>query len=185
VKLCAIDRDHPDIHEPRLRAQRQNLCEQARQRVLVIAAEPRERRMIGHLVGGDHTVGDIPPHSDARSRVRSAPHERRRTAATRPSSPGHTPGDPTHPGNTPRRTPTDPSPLPRRAQTTPDDPPAATPAHPAATKRLLTINSNEVLGHAQMVLNPPDDPRTLRDSLRPDRACSRMPWYFRLSRCMR
>jgi hypothetical protein len=29
-------------------------------------------------------------------------------------------------------------------------------------KRLLTINSNEVLGHHQMVLNPPDDPRFTR-----------------------
>ena len=59
VNLRAVDRDHPDLHEPCLLAQPEHRAEQLGQRVLVAGAEPRDRRVIGLLLGGDHPVGDI------------------------------------------------------------------------------------------------------------------------------
>ena len=54
VHLRPVDRDHPDPDQARLGAQPKHLAEQVSQRDLVALAEPRDRRVIGHLVGADH-----------------------------------------------------------------------------------------------------------------------------------
>jgi hypothetical protein len=59
VNLRAVDRDHPDLHHPRVRTQRQHRAKQARQRVLMTRAKASDRRVIGLLVRGDHAVGDV------------------------------------------------------------------------------------------------------------------------------
>jgi hypothetical protein len=48
VHLRPVDRDHPDPDLPGLRAQRQHLPEQLRQRALMADPEARDRGVIGH-----------------------------------------------------------------------------------------------------------------------------------------
>ena len=57
--LGAVDGDHPDPNQPRVGAERQHLAEQPRQRALVTLAEPRDRRVIGRLIGADHARRDV------------------------------------------------------------------------------------------------------------------------------
>ena len=59
MNLRAVDRDHPDLHQPRLPTEPQHLTEQARQRRLVAHTKTRDRRVIRRLLRRDHTVGDI------------------------------------------------------------------------------------------------------------------------------
>jgi hypothetical protein len=59
IDLRAVDRDHPDLREPRLRAQSKHLTNETRQGALVALAKARDRRVIGHLVRGDHAVGNV------------------------------------------------------------------------------------------------------------------------------
>ena len=59
LDLGAIQRDHPDPHQPRLRAQPQHITKQLRQRHLMPLAELGDRRMIRHTVSRDHPAGHI------------------------------------------------------------------------------------------------------------------------------
>ena len=61
MNLGAIDGDQPKVDQPRPGAQHQHLAEQARQRVLMIAAKVRQRRMIRHPIGTDDPVGNLLP----------------------------------------------------------------------------------------------------------------------------
>jgi hypothetical protein len=54
-----VDRHHPRLHRPRLRAELQHLGEQLSQRALVATDEPRNRRVIGNQIAGDHAVGHV------------------------------------------------------------------------------------------------------------------------------
>jgi hypothetical protein len=81
---CGIDSDHADLDQAGLPAQGQDLAEQTGQRVLVALAKARDRRVVGHLLGGDHAEGDI---TLARSRATSVSRARRRKATAPPSSP--------------------------------------------------------------------------------------------------
>ena len=56
VQLGAVDRKDADLLSPRLRAQRQNLAEQAGDRLLVALDEPRDRRVIQPLLSGARVV---------------------------------------------------------------------------------------------------------------------------------
>jgi hypothetical protein len=55
----AVDRHHPRPHQPRPGAELQHLAKQPGQRPLVAADEPRDRRVIGNQVAGDHTIGHV------------------------------------------------------------------------------------------------------------------------------
>lgn len=57
--LGAVDRDDADVDEAGLRAQRQDLAEQLGDRVLLADAKPRDRGVIGRVVGGDDPEGDV------------------------------------------------------------------------------------------------------------------------------
>ena len=59
--LRAIDRDHPDLHQPRLLAQRQHLGKQLAERPLMPATELRDRRVIRHPHRRDQLVHNILP----------------------------------------------------------------------------------------------------------------------------
>ena len=54
MNLGAVDRDHSDRGQPRLRAESEHAAEEASQRVLVTLDEPRDRRVIGALMRRDH-----------------------------------------------------------------------------------------------------------------------------------
>ena len=77
MHLRAVDRDHPDAHQPSIRAQPQHLPEQLTQRALVADPEARDRGVIGRLVGRDHPERDVlatapldPPRRTLPDRVR-------------------------------------------------------------------------------------------------------------------
>ena len=77
MDLRAVDRDDPDAHHPRVRAQPQHLPEQLAQRALVADPEARDRGVIRRLVGGDHPERDVlaaapldPPRRALADRVR-------------------------------------------------------------------------------------------------------------------
>jgi hypothetical protein len=57
--LRAIDRNHSDRDQPRLRAELEHAPEQTRDRVLGTDAEPRDRRVVGRLVRGQNSERDI------------------------------------------------------------------------------------------------------------------------------
>ena len=59
MHLRPIDREHPDPRQTGVRAQRQDLAEEASDRVLVTLTKARDRRVIGALVRHDHAIGDI------------------------------------------------------------------------------------------------------------------------------
>ena len=61
MQLRPVDRDHADLRQPSLRAQRQHLAEQARQRVLVAHHEARDSGVIGLGLRRDHAVRDVVP----------------------------------------------------------------------------------------------------------------------------
>jgi hypothetical protein len=176
VQLCAIDRDHPDVDETRLCAKRQHLGEQIRDGVLMITTKARDRRVIGHLVGRDHAVGNIlataaldPSGGTLSTRVRiQQQRDHHRRVIRRP----------TPPITAMRRIESRQIHLRYRVK---DEPREMTLRQPIPhiqrqQKRLLTINRNEVLRHHQMVLNPPDDPG-LRDSL-DERRSSPTPTFW-------
>jgi hypothetical protein len=58
-QLRPVNGDHPDLHEPRLGADREHVAEDAGERVLVTLNEPRDRRVIRSLVHSDHAEGDV------------------------------------------------------------------------------------------------------------------------------
>ena len=60
MAVVVVDRDDHSLHQAGLPAEPEDLAEQAGQRVLMALAEPGDRAVIGHLVRGDHAVGDIP-----------------------------------------------------------------------------------------------------------------------------
>jgi hypothetical protein len=77
VDLRAIDSDHPRAHQPRLLTQPQHRTKQSGQRRLVTAHEPRDRRVIRHLVSGNHPIGNVltavtldPPRGTLLRRIR-------------------------------------------------------------------------------------------------------------------
>lgn len=57
--LRSIDRHQPGADQPRLRAERQDLAEQAGKRVLVALDEARQRRVIGLPVSRKHPKSDV------------------------------------------------------------------------------------------------------------------------------
>jgi hypothetical protein len=57
--LRAVDRHHPDRHQPGPPAQPQHAREQLGQRVLVAHPKLRDRRVVGDQVGADHAVGHV------------------------------------------------------------------------------------------------------------------------------
>ena len=75
--LHAIDRDHANLDQARLTTQAQHRSEQLAERLLVPAAELRDRRMIRDRHRGDQLVGDVlparpldPPRRPVPARVR-------------------------------------------------------------------------------------------------------------------
>jgi hypothetical protein len=58
-QLRPVDRDHSGTHQPRSGAQSQHRTEQLVQRLLVTADKPGDRRVIRHLVTGNHPVRDV------------------------------------------------------------------------------------------------------------------------------
>ena len=157
MHLRPIDRDHPDLHQPGPRAQRQHLGEQLRQRGLVALAELRDRRVIRHQVRSDHPIGhilDALPLDPPRGTVPAA---RTRRATAPPSSPGHTPADHDRRRDTRHRTRSDPSPRPHRGLSTRGGPPAPNPTTTAATR--TTAHDRHAMkfwGMPGILLNPPD-----------------------------
>jgi hypothetical protein len=59
LQLGAVDCDDADLGEPTARAEREHFAEQVGDRVLVALEEPRERRVIRALLGGQHPKGDV------------------------------------------------------------------------------------------------------------------------------
>ena len=59
VDLRAVDGNHRDVDEAALDAEAQDLAEHARQRILVALTEPRDRRVIRDLMGGDDAKGNV------------------------------------------------------------------------------------------------------------------------------
>ncbi len=106
MDLRAVDRDHPDLRQPRPGAQPQDVAEQSGERCLVALAKTRNR---------------------------NAGPSRRRRATARPSPPGRAPDGHDHRDGRRRRTPTNPSPQQPPTRTTRDGPPAATCADSAAS----------------------------------------------------
>ncbi len=152
MQLRAIDRDHPDIDQTSLRAQRQHRGEQARDRVLMITTKPRDRRVIGHLVSGDHAVGNIlttapldPARGALSARVRvEQQRDHHRRVIRRP----------TPPITAIRRIESRQVHLRYRVEHEPREITLWQPIPHIRSQqeRLLTINHNEVLGHTQIVL---------------------------------
>ena len=152
-----IDRDHPRPHQPSLTTQRQHLPEQPRQRRLVPRHEPGDHRVIRRLHHRDrlerHVLITRPlelprrPHP-TRIPVQQQGHQHRRVI--RP------PADPVDPIR--RIEPTQIHPH-DRVQHKPSEVTLRQPIPHIRRhqKRLITITTNEILSHPQMVLNPPDD----------------------------
>jgi hypothetical protein len=164
VHLRAINRHHPRAHQTRLLTQPQHRTEQLRQRRFVTTHKPRDRRVIRHLVSGNHPVGNVltamtldPPRGTLlrRIRIQNQRHHHRRVIR-RPAMPvrsiGRIERRQIQPLDTLDHEPRQmilrqPIPQRRRHQ-----------------KRLLTIKTNEILRHPRIQLNEPD--RTpLRDRL--------------------
>ena len=59
MDLRAVDGNHRDVDEATLDAEAQDLAKHARQRVLVALTEPRDRRVIRDLMGGDDAKGNV------------------------------------------------------------------------------------------------------------------------------
>jgi hypothetical protein len=170
VHLGAIDRDQPDVDQPRLGAQHQHLAKQPRQRVLVIATKARQRRMIRHPIGTDHPVGNIlaaatldPPRRALPARVgiqQQRHHHRRVIGRTTPPVAAI--------GGIKRRQ----IHLAHRVQHQPRQMTLGQPLPHIRRQQepLLTIDRNEVLGHAPNRLKHPGHHPGLRDSLDEERA---------------
>ena len=156
MHLRPVDRDHPDAHQPGIRAQPQHLPEQLAQRALVTNPEARDRGVIGRLVGRDHPKRDVlatapldPPRRALADRVRV--HDQRhhhRRIVRRAALPVGAIGGKERGQIELRR--------PRRSQTTRSDPRAATRAGSAATTTPARDHTPEVLRHPGIVLNRPD-----------------------------
>jgi hypothetical protein len=76
-QLCAINRDHPRLHQSRSRAQLQYRTEQLTQPLLMTTDKPGDGGVIGHPVTGDHEIRDVltavtlnPPRGPLVRRVR-------------------------------------------------------------------------------------------------------------------
>ena len=59
VELGPVDRDDAGLHEASLRAEREHRAKQTCERRLVAADEAGDRRVVRDPVGGDHPVGDV------------------------------------------------------------------------------------------------------------------------------
>jgi hypothetical protein len=157
VQLGAIDRDHRNVDQASVRAQLEHLAEHTRERVLVTLAKPRERRVVGHLVGGDHPARDVVlagpldrsrGPGPARVGVEQHRHHHRRIKrrATVPiGAIGAIERRQIHPGDH-----------------VDDEPREVILRQPLANirrqqKRLVTIARDEVLPHHRSLLNPPDN----------------------------
>ena len=156
VDLRAIDREHRDINQTRIGAEREHLAEQPGQRLLVTLAEARDRAVIGHLVRGDHPVADVlhagPLNlsrrpAPARVRVNQKPDHHRRIvgrALMAIDAVGAIKRIQIH--------------LLHRRQHEPREVVLRQPLHQRRRhqQHLLTITRQEVLGHARIVNNRPD-----------------------------
>jgi hypothetical protein len=166
VQLRAVDRQHRHADQAGVRAQRQHIAEQARQRRLVTPTKTRDRAVIGPLIRGDHTKRDIvdagpldhprrAPPDGIRVEQQRHHHRRimRRTAVPVPAV-----------SRVKRRQ----IHLRHGVDQKPRKLPLRQPL--AQTRRqqqlLLTVTPNEVLGHAEIVLTTPDDTARLCNSHR-------------------
>ena len=159
-QLRPVDGNHADAREALLRAQRQHLAEQARDRLLVTLDEPRDRRVIGPLLRRQHAERDILLAAALdRARgprpacvgVEQQRHHHRRvirwpTAAV--ETIGRIERVQLH-----------------LADGVDDEPREVVPRQPIPhirrhQKRLITITRDEALSHHQMVLNAPDSTPT-------------------------
>ena len=59
MDLGAVDGEHRDADQTGIRAQRQDLAEEAGQRVLMALTEPRDRRVVRDLVRGEDAKRDV------------------------------------------------------------------------------------------------------------------------------
>ena len=165
LHLRAVDRDHPDLRQAAARAQDQDLAEQARERVLVVGDEARDRRVIWSLLRGDHPERDVldarpldRPRRRDPTRVgleEQRDHHRRviRRPAAAVDAIGAVERVEVHLGDG-----------------VDDKPRQVTCRQPLVDigrhqKRLLAVTRNEALSHLRMVLNPPDS-TDLCDSLK-------------------
>jgi hypothetical protein len=110
MHLRPIDSEHPNPSQAGISAQRQNLAEQAGDRVLMTLAKPCDRRVIRRLVSRDHPERNV---LDALA----LNHPRRALAAAIRVEPqrdhhlrAHVPAGQHHPRYTAGKTRTDPSP---------------------------------------------------------------------------
>ena len=164
VHLRAIDRDHPRLHQPRLRAQPEHRTEQLRQRVLVTRQEPRDRRVIRNKVRSDHPIRDVLPAVTLdptrgpllrRIRIQNERHHHRRLIRRAPVAVSairrieRREIQPLHRVDHEPRQMILRQPLPQRRR---------------HQKRLLTTTFNKVLTHPGIQLNPADG-QALRDGL--------------------
>ena len=156
--LGPIDGDHPDPDQPGVRAERQHLAEQLGQRALVTLAKPRDRGVIGRLIGADHARGDVldtaplqPPRRTLPDRVavkQQRDHHRR--IVRRPTMPVDPIGR------------VEPAQV-KRGDGVDHEPREVPLGQPLAQARrqqqlLLAITRDEVLRHPGMVLTAPDGP---------------------------
>jgi len=163
--LRPVDRDHTDLGQAAAGAKRQDLAEQAGNRVLVALDEPRDRRVIGLLLRRQHAERnvllarplDLPRRAcPARERVEQQRHHHRRVISR--------PATTIEAIDRIER-------LQLHLRDGVDDKPRQMvlrqplPDIGRHQKRLITITRDEALSHHQMVLNPPDSTPDLRDSL--------------------
>jgi hypothetical protein len=151
--LRAVDRDDANLDEPRPRAHPEDAGEQVGKRRLVATTEVRDRRVIGHQVGREDSVGDVLDTGPldlarrpvpARVRVEKQRDHHRRLVG-RPTMPISPIG-----GVEARKI--------ELLDRLEDAPHQVILGHPVGHRRrhqehLLTINRNEVLTHTQ---NPPE-----------------------------
>ena len=154
--LRAVNGDHADRRQPRVRAQRQDLAEQRTQRLLMAINEPRDGGVIGALMGGDDATRDV---FYARALKRA-----RRAHTTRPAVQQQR----DHHRRLIRGAPASVSAVCRikrvdvhHRHRVDDKPRQVIIRQPIADirrhqKRLITITRDEVLSHGAIVLNPPD-----------------------------
>ncbi len=155
-QLRPVDRDHADRHQTLLRAQRKHLAEQVGDGVLVALDEPRDRRVIGPLLGRQDAEGDVfltrpLDHArgpePARVRIEQQRHHHRRVIG-RPAPSVLTVGDI--------------EPVEIHLADGVDDEPREVPFRQPLSdigrhqKRLLSITRDEALAHHRIVLNASD-----------------------------
>jgi hypothetical protein len=158
VHLGAIDRNDADPHHPGVGAQAQNLAEEVAQRRLVADSEPRNRRVVRRLIGGDDPKRDVlaatpldPPRRTLADRVAIQHHR----PIVRRAAPTVQPKRAEERGQIQ---------LPDRIDHKPRQVIVGQPLAQARRQQqlLLAVTRQKVLRHAQIVLIAPGRPRFVR-----------------------